>query len=216
VLKIFVNELFLKERFFPKMAECPKPKNNKKLNPDKALSSSSVSSGNENYSEATCGTSVPKNSYELRVLQSLRRIIRAVEIHSRKLAQNYQITGPQLVCLLVLLEEGPLLGTRLARKVYLSPSTVVGIVDRLEEKGLATRDRSPSDRRQVQVSITDKGRKVVAQVPSPLQDKFSDALKNLPELEQVSIALALEKVVELMEADRIDASPVLQTGPIST
>lgn len=166
------------------------------------------------FPEGEIGSSVPQNSYELRIIQSLRRIIRAIEIHSRKLVQKYQITGPQLGCLLVLLEEGPLLGTRLARKLYLSPSTVVGIVDRLEEKGLVTRERSPSDRRQVQVSITETGRQVATQAPSPLQDRLSEALKSLPELEQVSITLALEKVVELMEADRIDASPVLETGPI--
>jgi len=159
-------------------------------------------------------SAVPKSSYELRIIQSLRRIIRAIEIHSRKLANNYQITGPQLACLLVLLEDGPLLGSRLAKRLYLSPSTVVGIVDRLEEKGLVTRERSPSDRRQVQVSITEAGHEVATNAPSPLQDRLSEALKSLPELEQVSITLALEKVVELMEADRIDASPVLATGPI--
>ncbi|MBN2429723.1 MAG: MarR family transcriptional regulator [Deltaproteobacteria bacterium] len=157
---------------------------------------------------------IPKNSYELRIIQSLRRIIRAIEIHSRKLAQKHQITGPQLGCLLALLEEGPLLGTHLAKKVYLSPSTVVGIIDRLEEKGLVARERSPSDRRQVQVSISEAGRQIAANAPSPLQDRLSEALKNLPELEQVSITLALEKVVDLMEAGRIDASPVLETGPI--
>ena len=107
-----------------------------------------------------------------------------------------------------------MLGTHLAKKVYLSPSTVVGIIDRLEEKGLVARERSPSDRRQVQVSISEAGRQIAANAPSPLQDRLSEALKNLPELEQVSITLALEKVVDLMEAGRIDASPVLETGPI--
>ena len=159
---------------------------------------------------------IPKNSYELRIIQSLRRIIRAIEIHSRKLAQKHQITGPQLACLIALLEEGPLLGTHLAKKVYLSPSTVVGIIDRLEEKGLVKRERSPRDRRHVEVSISEVGHRIAANAPSPLQDRLSEALKNLPELEQVSITLALEKVVDLMEAGSIDASPVLKTGPIDS
>jgi DNA-binding MarR family transcriptional regulator len=159
---------------------------------------------------------VPKGNYELRVLQSLRRIIRAVEIHSRKLAQNHNITGPQLACLLALREEGPLTTTLLAQKVYLSPSTIVGIVDRLEEKGLVSRQRGSKDRRRVQTCLTQAGERLVESAPSSLQDTLAEALRGLPELEQVSITLALEKVVDLMEARRIEASPVLETGPISS
>lgn len=158
--------------------------------------------------------SVPESSYDLRILQSLRRIIRAVEIHSRKLAQKYRITGPQLGCLLAIREFGPVTTTRLAHQVYLSPSTVVGIIDRLEEKGLVARQRSRADRRQVQIGITGEGEKLAASAPSLLQDTLADALKKLPELEQVSITLSLEKVVDLMEARQIEASPLLETGSI--
>jgi DNA-binding MarR family transcriptional regulator len=198
------------------MMETPKPDDNKKTLSGGHKNPSGVSPEGETFPEPACITYVPEKSYELRVLQSLRRIIRAVEIHSRKLAQNHHITGPQLTCLLALLEGGLLLTTRLARKVYLSPSTVVGIVDRLEEKGLVTRERSPKDRRQVLVSITGAGKQLATNAPSPLQDTLSEALKSLPELEQISITRALEKVVELMEAGRIDASPVLETGPIAS
>ncbi|PLX78529.1 MAG: MarR family transcriptional regulator [Desulfuromonas sp.] len=157
---------------------------------------------------------VPSESYELRILQSLRRIIRAVEIHSKKLSQNHKVTGPQLGCLLAIKEGGPLTTTRLAQTIYLSPSTVVGIIDRLEEKGLLSRQRNSKDRRQVLVGLTSEGERLVERAPSSLQDTLAEALKSLPELEQVSITLALEKVVDLMEADRIEASPVLETGPI--
>lgn len=162
----------------------------------------------------TSTPSIPEGSYDLRILQSLRRIIRAVEIHSRKLAQSYRITGPQLGCLLAIRESGPVTTTRLAHQVYLSPSTVVGIIDRLEEKGLVARQRSRADRRQVRIAITVEGEKLAASAPSLLQDTLADALKKLPEPEQVSITLSLEKVVDLMEARQIEASPVLETGSI--
>ena len=42
----------------------------------------------------------PATRYDLRVFQSLRRIIRAVDLHSRKLSAQHRITGPQLMCLL--------------------------------------------------------------------------------------------------------------------
>jgi DNA-binding MarR family transcriptional regulator len=168
----------------------------------------------EFLSEPSITPSVPEGSYDLRILQSLRRIIRAVEIHSRKLGQSHRITGPQLGCLLAIREAGPVTTTWLAHHVYLSPSTVVGIVDRLEEKDLIVRQRSRSDRRQVQIGITEKGEELAASAPSLLQDTLADALKKLPEPEQVSITLSLEKVVDLMEARQIEASPVLETGSI--
>ncbi len=159
---------------------------------------------------------IPKTSYELRIFQSLRRIIRAIEIHSQKLAQTHQITGPQLGCILAIGENGSLTTTKLAQTVFLSPSTVVGIVDRLEKKGLVARTRGLQDRRQVQIGLTESGKLLAQSAPSPLQDTLADALKGLPELEQVSITLALEKVVDLMEAGRIEAAPVLETGPLSS
>ncbi|MEA2039484.1 MAG: MarR family winged helix-turn-helix transcriptional regulator [Thermodesulfobacteriota bacterium] len=67
--------------------------------------------------------SIPMARHDLRILQSLRRIIRAVEIHSRKLTAEYRITGPQLVCLLTIGEKGKMTVRELADNVYLSPST---------------------------------------------------------------------------------------------
>ncbi len=156
-------------------------------------------------------TSTNKN---VRVLQALRRIVRAIELHSKKLAHQYHITAPQLVCLIKLREDGPLTITALSRLVHLSPSTLVGIMDRLEEKALVQRTRSSHDRRVVHISITAKGILLAEQAPSPLQDKLAQALDLLPELEHLSITLALEKIVDLMEAGHIEGEPVLKTGPV--
>jgi len=163
----------------------------------------------------TSSPPVPTGSYELRVLQALRRIIQAIEIHSRKLTQHHDITGPQLVCLHELRNAGPRTVSGLARAIYLAPSTMVGIVDRLEEKGLVARMRDRQDRRKVVVALTEAGRAMLDNAPSPVQDRLAGALNRLPELEQVSITLSLEKVVELMEAGEIDAAPLLETGPLS-
>lgn len=149
---------------------------------------------------------------DLRVLRALRRIIQAVDIHSRKLASQHQITAPQLVTLICVVDNGPLNNSDIARKVHLSNSTMVGILDRLEAKNLIRRDRSKEDRRLVYVTATDAGRALVQAAPSPLQDVFSAALHALPDSEQTSIAVTLERIVELMEAKDIDAAPLLVPG----
>lgn len=124
------------------------------------------------------------------------------------------MTAPQLVCLLTLVEQGAITATTISREVFLSPSTVVGILDRLEEKGLVRRERGSKDRRIVTVSVTEEGRRVAEHAPSPLQDTLTEALHTLPLEEQIDIAKSLERVVNLMEAQHIDAAPILASGPI--
>jgi DNA-binding MarR family transcriptional regulator len=151
---------------------------------------------------------------DLRILRSLRRIIRAVDLHSRQLAIQHNVTGPQLICLLQVVQDGSVTVTSLARAVHLSPSTVIGILDRLEAKELITRQRDALDRRKVLVAVTDEGLAITNCAPSPLQDTLAEALHILPEMEQETIAAALQRVVDLMEARHLDAAPMLETGPI--
>ncbi|MBW2569039.1 MAG: MarR family transcriptional regulator [Deltaproteobacteria bacterium] len=144
---------------------------------------------------------------EFRILRTLRRIIRAVDIHSRKLNIEFKITAPQMICLYLLARQDRMTLSELAKEVSLGVSTVNGIVDRLERKELLTRNRSKEDRRKVFLEPTDAGRELINAAPSLLQNRFSESLKNLPELEQAAIALSLERVVELMEEERLDALP---------
>jgi DNA-binding MarR family transcriptional regulator len=152
--------------------------------------------------------------FDLRVLQSLRRIIRAIDLHSRRLVAQHNVTGPQLVCLLSVKEQAPLTPSAIARHVHLSPSTVIGILDRLEGKGLVRRERDRQDRRRVLVSLTEVGEAVVVSAPSPLQGTLARAMERLPEAEQATLAGSLERIVELMEVRDVDAAPILETGPI--
>jgi DNA-binding MarR family transcriptional regulator len=158
---------------------------------------------------------VPDERLDLQILQSIRRIMRAVDIYSRKLRSQCELTAPQLVCLGTIVEHGPLTVSGIAQRVYLSPSTVVGILDRLEARGLVARERDTNDRRVVNTCATNAGKETISKAPSALQDGLHEALRNLPLLEQATIALSLKRVVDLMEAGSIDAAPILETAPIN-
>jgi len=164
----------------------------------------------------TKAPSLPDSRYDLKILQSLRRIIRAVDIHSHKLVSRYKLTTPQLVCLLAVAQKPDKSTTisELARLVYLSPSTVVGILDRLESKKLIRRKRDSHDRRIVNITATIEGIELAEQAPSPLQDSLADGLKKLPTTEQETISSALQRIVDLMEAGDIDAAPILETSRV--
>lgn len=157
-------------------------------------------------------------AYDLRVLRALRRITRSIALHSRQLAACSNITAPQLVCLRVVVDHGPLTATAISREVHVSASTVVGILDRLEDKGLIQRQRGTEDRRIVFITATPAGIDLAKSTPSPLQKKLADALMDLPELEQATITLSLERIVDLMESEGVtpaevgneQASPLLE------
>lgn len=147
----------------------------------------------------------PQASYDLRILSSLRRITRSIALHSRQLAACSNITAPQLMCLRTIIEVGQITATAISRRMHVSPSTVVGILDRLEDKGLIQRMRGREDRRIVFIHATEAGKTLARETPSPLQKKLVDALNELPESERATITLSLERIVALMEAHVDDA-----------
>src|SRR5690606_31232139 len=137
--------------------------------------------------------------YEHEVLRSLRRIIRAVDLYSRRLMAVHGLSGPQLLCMTAL-EKHEMRSGALARELSLSPATVTGILDRLEARRLVTRERQTDDRRTVVVKLTNVGKALLDQAPPPLQQSFLLKLRALPEREQAAISETLKKLVVMMAA----------------
>jgi DNA-binding HxlR family transcriptional regulator len=100
----------------------------------------------------------------------------------------------------------------LAREIHLGQATVTGILSRLENRGFVTRTRGAHDRRSVLVELTSAGEKLVQAAPSPLQQRFHDELSKLQEWEQTMILATLQRIAEMMDADAIEAAPVLVSG----
>lgn len=148
------------------------------------------------------------------VMAALRRIIRAIDLHSRALVQRFGLTGPQLVVLKELVETSPLSVSSLAAAVNLSQATVTGILDRLERKAMITRERDSLDKRKVLVSPTAVAEDVLAGAPPLLQEHFTAAFSDLEDWEQTQILSSLQRIVALMEAGSVEAGPILTTGPI--
>lgn len=134
-----------------------------------------------------------------RALAALRRLIRALDLHSRQLAVRSHVTGPQLVCLAALAQETTLTATELARRVHLSPSTVVRILDRLEARALVSRQRSAEDRRRVLVSATPAGRELALLGPDSEQHPVRQALLDLPAEDRGELLRLLETLGDLVD-----------------
>ncbi len=151
-------------------------------------------------------------SLEDQVIAALRRITRAIDLHSRILLKRCGLTSPQLAALQAIQRMQPVNVGAVARDIHLGHATVTGILTRMEDRGLVVRTRGSHDRRSVQVELTEKGNEIVKQAPSPLQDRFHHELSRLHEWERTMILGTLQRIASMMDAEEIEAAPVLVSG----
>lgn len=154
------------------------------------------------------------NNYE-QVLVALRRVMRATDLHSKRLSKTAGLTAPQLLIMQTIRDLGEVTIGTIADKVSLSQATVTTILDRLEHRKLVYRVRSQMDKRKVHAHLTPEGETILSHAPAPLQEEFIRKFQNLHEWEQTMIISSLQRVAKMMDAESIDASPVLDVGPIS-
>jgi len=146
------------------------------------------------------------------VLIALRRVIRATDLHSKQLIKTSGLTTPQILLLQSIRDKGEVSIGELANNISLSQATVTSILDRLEKRGFIYRERSEIDRRKVHTYLTDAGEETLKKAPQLLQESFIRQFRDLQEWEQTMIISCLERIAQMMDAEHIDASPVLDTG----
>lgn len=153
------------------------------------------------------------NNYE-EVLVALRRVIRATDLHSKRLSKHAGLTGPQLLIMRSIRDLGEVTIGTIADKVSLSQATVTTILDRLEHRNLVYRVRSTQDKRKVHAHLTSEGVEILSRAPNPLQEDFTRKFQSLAEWEQTMILASLQRVANMMDADNIDAAPMLTVGSV--
>ena len=115
------------------------------------------------------------------VLVALRRVIRATDLHSKRLSKSAGLTAPQLLIMRTIRDLGQVTIGTIADKVSLSQATVTTILDRLELRKLVYRVRSTQDKRKVHAHLTEAGGEILARAPNPLQEDFIKKYQALAE-----------------------------------
>ncbi len=150
------------------------------------------------------------------VLVALRRIIRAIDMQSKRIAKTSGLTTPQVMVLRSIRELGEVTTGRLSDAVSLSQATVTTILDRLEQRGLVERYRSDRDRRIVHTKLTDEGRKALKKAPPLLHEKFVEAFADLAPEKQTAMVATLDEVAALLGGSDLDAAPLLDVDALAT
>ncbi|NRA62608.1 MAG: MarR family transcriptional regulator [Psychrobium sp.] len=149
------------------------------------------------------------------LLIALRKVIRAIGIHSKHLNKTSGLTSPQLLIMQEIDKISGVNSSQVAKNITLSAATVTNILDRLETKSLISRVRNTQDKRRVSLYLTDAGKAILQKAPQPLQEHFIENFANLEEWEQSQLLSSMERIAVMMDANEIDAAPVLALDAMS-
>ncbi|GDY25340.1 MULTISPECIES: MarR family winged helix-turn-helix transcriptional regulator [unclassified Agarivorans] len=150
-----------------------------------------------------------KSAYWQDVLISLRKIIRATDLQSKRIVKACGLTIPQVMVLRAIEEMGTVNVKRLSDQVSLSQATVTTILNRLEERQLIERVRCATDRRIVNPRLTSRGHDILTTVPPLLHEEFIQRFESLEDWEKTQILSSMQHIASMMDAEAIDAAPLL-------
>ena len=107
---------------------------------------------------ASTGTPPPALGEVLDFMRVIWEVSHALERTSRRMESTLGVTGPQRLVIRLVGRFPGIPAGHLARLLHVHPSTLTGIVKRLESQGLVRRRPDPRDRRRSLLGLTDKGR----------------------------------------------------------
>jgi len=145
------------------------------------------------------------------ILIKIRKIVRSVNLESKKIQKEYGVSIPQILSLEYLNRSENFQSTQRELRDYLNlnSSTVTGIINRLESRGFLARLPKREDKRTTHIVMTSKGSELLKKTPSLLHEKLTRKLENVSEDHTHDINEALNLIIHYLGIDDIDASPVI-------
>jgi len=145
---------------------------------------------------------------------ALRQIQRKTEIAAKRLAQMAGLTPSQLLVMQILKDRGEVSAGELSKLTQLKHATITSLVDKLVARGYVTRRKAQTDKRKVWLNLTEAGDAGLNAAPDLLQEVFGNRFNALPEWNQAMMVATLEQVSSLLDAEELDAAPVLDVGAL--
>lgn len=153
----------------------------------------------------------------IEILVKLRKIIRSINLESKKIEKELGISIPQLLVLKYLSDQNDYRAFAKDIKGYinLNASTVSGIISRLESKGLVAKMTKSNDKRATYIILTAKGAELLHKSPPTLQEKLSQRLKKLTPEQIEELDKNIELLTLILNVEDMDAAPLLTIEEIT-
>ncbi len=145
------------------------------------------------------------------ILIKIRRIVRSINLESKKVQKDHGVSIPQILCLEYLKNSPNYQASQKSIRDHLNlnSSTVTGIIKRLENKGYLARLPKIGDKRVTYIALTSNGDDLLNKTPDLLQQRLALKLKNLSDEQLNEIGKSLDTLINLLEIEGVDASPLL-------
>ena len=145
------------------------------------------------------------------IVSALRHFLRAVYLDNAKMSRQYGVTGAQAGVLRTLRDAGPASSAQLSRILYVTPSTMTGLIDRLEIKGLVVRNKKEGDRRVSIISLTEGGEELSQELPDPLELKLVSTLSDLDPSYVKNVSTVVNELLSMVAPPPVVESPTVDT-----
>ena len=144
-------------------------------------------------------------------LTAMRKILRTTELNSKRLMQETGLTPSQLIFMQMLDDEREQTAGYVAGRMGITQATTTALLQKLEAHGMIQRRKGETDRRQVWLSLTDAGRKVLAIAPDGVHARFQEEFAALEDWEQAMLIASLERVAGLLGNEDQGAAAILDS-----
>jgi DNA-binding MarR family transcriptional regulator len=137
-----------------------------------------------------------------RVLDSIRRIVRALRLFDREAEKRFGLSGAQLFVLQQLGDGNAISINELAGRTHTHQSSVSVVVQKLVDRKLVRRSPSAKDARRVELSLTQRGRRLLRSAPLAAQDRLITSLANLTKTRRKLLSDLLSELIQKTGIER--------------
>jgi MarR family transcriptional regulator, organic hydroperoxide resistance regulator len=132
-------------------------------------------------------------------MQLLWAVSHGLHSMSKRMEVNIGVTGPQRLVLRVVGRNAGISAGALAETLRLHPSTLTGVLRRLEQRGMLARVVDPKDGRRALLSLTTAGKGLDGQQAHTVEAAVRRALRRLDEPTLAAAEKAIAAVIEELE-----------------
>lgn len=136
----------------------------------------------------------------LSVLQTLWSVDHGLQTMSKHMESTLDVTGPQRLVVLVVGRNPGICASDIADALSLHPSTVSGILHRLEVRGRIARRADPADRRRARFELTDAGRAIYDAKEGTVEAVVARVLETTPPSEREAAVAVLVRLSTALAA----------------
>jgi DNA-binding MarR family transcriptional regulator len=139
----------------------------------------------------------PQPSFQARVFVALLTAADRLSQHAENLVKEYGLTGTQYNVLRILrgAEPAGLPCKGIGDRMISHDPDMTRLLDRMDKRGLITRERQTDDRRVVKTRITARGLEILKKLDQPIQQIHERQFQDMSEARLKALASALEEII---------------------